>query len=243
MNRRNFGFTLVELLVSIAIITMLAGVLSPTFARAKMAAASTHSVTNLRQILVAWHLYSDSYEDICMPPRSWISGATFSYWWASVDGSGVQIAEEGLLYPFTKGAGVQADPLWKNRLRGATGFTGYAYNYRYLGTGSVGQSMIGAPTATVAFATSARISYTATRQIEGNTYLDSPSQNYPTFHARANGRGVIGWADGHVSVRAPVLRTAKFGAFTPEPFAASLLGEIDQDGDLSTDELFDLVGD
>ncbi|MBL8040440.1 MAG: prepilin-type cleavage/methylation domain-containing protein, partial [Chthonomonas sp.] len=52
--------------MSIAIITVLAGVLLPTFARAKTAAASTHSVNNLRQISVSWLLYSDSYEDICM---------------------------------------------------------------------------------------------------------------------------------------------------------------------------------
>lgn len=243
MNKQKLGFTLIELLVVVAIIAVLASILFPVFARAKTAANATQSASNLRQIGLAWLLYGESHDDLCMPPRIPSVGTKFAYWWASVDGAGDQRPEEGLLYPYTHGAGIQADPLWPNRLRKATGFTGYGYNYRFLGTGNVGLGMIADPCQTVAFATSARISYTASRQLEGNTYLESPSQNYPTFHARANGRGVVGWTDGHASTSVPTLRKAPFAGFAPEPFAQNFLGELDRDGDVTTDELFDLAGD
>ncbi|RYG63241.1 hypothetical protein EON77_21180 [bacterium] len=93
---------------------------------------------------------------------------------------------------------------------------------------------------TVAFAASARISFLDRRTVEGNTYLEAPSAQYPTFQARANGFGPVLWADGHAKTRRPLLRDAAFSVFTPVPFRDALLGEIDGDGDLATDDLFDL---
>lgn len=96
------------------------------------------------------------------------------------------------------------------------------------------------PSETVAFASSARIQFQAPHQLEGNTYLEPPSSRYPTFHGRTNERGVVLWVDGHVKSRLPLMRTGTFGAFRAEQFEPYHLGEIDRDGDLSTDELFDL---
>jgi prepilin-type N-terminal cleavage/methylation domain-containing protein len=228
------GFTLIELLVVIAIIAILAAILFPVFAQAKSAAKQTQSLSNLRQIGLAWTLYAADNDDVLMVPRSPMGGSKFAYWWASYDpATNLQIEREGLLYPYTRGAGVQADPSWPNRLRSATGFTGYGYNYRYLGTGWVSSTSLQNPAETVAFASSARLNFLAPFNLEGNTYLEAPSAGYPTFHARANGRGVIVWADGHANSRKPLIRPTG-NARTHQ------LGEIDQDGDLSTDELFDL---
>lgn len=241
LKRPESGFTLVELLVVIAILAILAAILFPVFARAKEAAKQAQSTSNLRQIGLAWTLYSGSFDDVLMPPRSAMGGAKFAYWWASYDGStGDQNESEGLLYPYTKGSGVQADPAWPNRLRRATGFTGYGYNYSYLGTGQVTATAVTDPSETVAFASSARIQFQAPHQLEGNTYLEPPSSRYPTFHGRTNERGVVLWVDGHVKSRLPLMRTGTFGAFRAEQFEPYHLGEIDRDGDLSTDELFDL---
>lgn len=235
------GFALIELLVVIAIIAILAAILFPVFASAKVAAKQTQSISNLKQINLAWIMYSGDFDDMMMVPRSQLSTTKFSYWWASYDEvTRNQVEEEGLLFPYTKGKGIQADPLFPNRLRVATGLTGYGYNYRYLGNGRTSQTSATDPANTVSFASSAQIDFGPSRQLQGNTYLEAPSANYPTFHGRANRRGVIAWVDGHTDTRTPILRQTPFSIFQPAPFITNNLGEIDQDGNLSTDELFDL---
>jgi prepilin-type N-terminal cleavage/methylation domain-containing protein/prepilin-type processing-associated H-X9-DG protein len=239
--RNRSGFTLIELLVVIAIIAILAAILFPVFASAKIAAKQTQSVSNLKQIDLAWIMYSGDSDDVIMPPRSWLFGAKYAYWWASYDGSTArQIEEEGLLYPYTRGKGIQSDPSFPNRLRTATGLTGYGYNYRYLGSGQVSMTSAGDPSNTVSFASSAQIDWAPSRLLQGNTYLEAPSSQYPTFHGRSNKRGVVAWLDGHVTARQPVLRSSPFSIFQLQPFVTNNLGDIDQDGNLTTDELFDL---
>ena len=49
------------------------------------------------------------------------------------------------------------------------------------------------------------------------------------------------WCDSHATVRKPAMRTAPFGyGFDPEDFERHALGDLDEDGDTTTDELFDL---
>ncbi|HSV73162.1 MAG TPA: type II secretion system protein [Chthonomonadales bacterium] len=62
MRRR--AFALIELLVVIAIVAILATMIFPVFARAREAARQATCASNLRQIGMALHLYTQDYDDM-----------------------------------------------------------------------------------------------------------------------------------------------------------------------------------
>jgi len=61
--KRLHGFTLIELLVVMGIIAILAAMLFPVFARAREAARKTTCLSNLRQLGMASHMYSQDWDN------------------------------------------------------------------------------------------------------------------------------------------------------------------------------------
>ncbi len=60
------AFTLIELLVVIAIISILASILFPVFARVRVNAYKTGSLSNLKQLGIAYMLYMQDYDERTM---------------------------------------------------------------------------------------------------------------------------------------------------------------------------------
>ncbi len=69
----NGAFTLLELLVVVAVIGILAALLLPALSKGKDRALAIACRNNLKQQQVAWHLYADDHNDTVVPNNSFYS--------------------------------------------------------------------------------------------------------------------------------------------------------------------------
>lgn len=83
---RRKGFTLIEILIVIAIIAILVGILLPALGNARKVAQKTKCMSNMRQITMASIVYAQNYKDQIWPAA----------YWADLDGDATTL-------PFTPG--------------------------------------------------------------------------------------------------------------------------------------------
>ena len=75
------GFSLIELLLTIAIISMLAGTLLPALGKARERARQTVCASNLKQISLAFTMYLQDYEEIFPCAQDPVNTSPFYFLW------------------------------------------------------------------------------------------------------------------------------------------------------------------
>jgi prepilin-type N-terminal cleavage/methylation domain-containing protein/prepilin-type processing-associated H-X9-DG protein len=138
------GFTLIELLVVVAIISILAGMLLPALGRAKVAAKSAASLSNLRQLAIGLRMFVMENED-AFPLHSSLKSQTTAlglprtrwadYLYPYMSNEEVYLSpallpqeRQFMVKPFAHT--VQSGP---TETEHTTYYGGYGYNYQYLG--------------------------------------------------------------------------------------------------------------
>ena len=213
------AFTLVELLVVIAVVGILASLLLPALNQGKAAARRIQCVDNLRQLGLATQMYWDENDDFTFRYQVGATNGGRLYWFGWIkpgtEGNRDFDASLGALYPYLQGNGVEICPsldynntLYKYKARGAA--YGYGYNL-HLGQRSINTSQIARPADTVLMADAAQVNdFQAPASpdnpmIEEFYYVDADDGGgYPNAHFRHQKLANVLLCDGHVDREKPV---------------------------------------
>lgn len=216
------AFSLIEMLVVVAIIAILAALLLPALTRSKASAWRADCVGHLRQLGTAAQLYWDDNHGNCF---NWRLGATNGgtlYWFGWISSSGGEgnrafDLSSGVLYPYVADSKVRICPslnyaLAQFKFKGDGAI--YSFGYSLVLSPSsrlptAGISRVLHPTDTALFADAAQVNdfqapaSPSHPMLEEWYYLDNPTNYpspnyYPHGHFRHSQRANVGFCDGHV---------------------------------------------
>jgi prepilin-type processing-associated H-X9-DG protein len=217
---------LIELLVVIAIIAILAAILFPVFAQVREKARSAADASNLKQIALAWIMYTQDGDEMSVPSGliglNAMSGNAV-FWYGSVDfTTGITHEEDGPMWPYMKSASVLGDPDAAGIPPTTLGTSDYGYNFMYLGGygdfyptppagppysyGPAPLASIQAPADTVLLTDSADYE----EGIVKDSFIVPPSftaygvGQTQQVHGRHLGLANVAFADGHVKAMKPI---------------------------------------
>ncbi len=227
------GFTLIEMLVVVAIVATLAAILFPVFSRVRQNARRAVCASNLRQLGLAWLMYASDYDERACP--SYNASQADDAWDFHHLPSGAWTT--GFLGVYTRDGEIHGCP--DNPFRPSPTkrpYNGYGYNATYIGGDFYGQpngagddpatmlSQIVFPADTAVFADSGISPQLA------NNFLRAPgdtvfrgSYSAGLVHFRHGGRANVCYADGHVKSAADLfpftLTHPEFGGLSADDSA------------------------
>ena len=251
------AFSLVELLVCIAILAMLMGILLPSLRSAREQARAAVCASNVRQIALANELYAEDNEYSYCPGAARFKLGNLDRWHGTrVNPSQPFVGSGGPLVPYLGLEGkIRVCPTWRPELPeddpGAfeRNCGGYGYNLAFVGRRlarlssrfhrvdtdllGVQTSHVSRPAATLMFADSA---FAADKLIEYSFaeprfFPTTDTRADPSVHFRHNGGANVAWCDGHVD-RHVLALTWSSGLYLARPadFDVGWFGQDDDNG-------------
>ncbi len=240
---RPAAFTLVELLVVVAMIGLLAAMLLPALARSKASAQRVKCLSNLRQLGLASQMYWDDNRGDCFRYGGAATNGGQLYWFGWIgpgpEGQRAFDPTAGALYPYLRGRGVEVCPAFQYdapdvKLKASGATYGYGYNL-YLSTAlskpAFNIGWLRDPCGRALLADAAQVNTwqapasPSHPMLEEWYYVDN-STNQPNVHFRHQQKAQAVFCDGHADARGFVpgsidsrLPSACVGRLSPEILA------------------------